>query len=146
MWKSGALVPRQRPGRKRASALTRARLLALARILLIIRTQYPKLDRSLSAEDRRLKAEQAAIIYMVERSSQAPVIVILERHEAEWLQHTVARLPHRRENFGHASHRARLRLECDLDEIAFSERMWNLQQPARRGYGLKSSFSVPAIF
>ena len=104
------------------------------------------LDRSLTAEDRRLQAQQAAIIYVLERSSQAPVVVILQRHEAEWLQHTVPRLPHWRENLGHTSDWACLGLKCDLNEIAFSERMWNLQQPARRGYGLKFSFSVPAIF
>ena len=74
------------------------------------------------------------------------MIIIVQRDEAERLQHSVCRLPRRLEDLGHAVDRARMRLKRYLDERAVSQRMCHLQQPAGDRDGLEFSFSVPAIF
>jgi len=55
---------------------------------------------------------------MRERCAQAMVIVILKRDEAEGLQNAVRHLARRAEDFSHAVHGSRLRLERDFDKIA----------------------------
>ena len=83
---------------------------------------------------------------MVQRRPQTAVVIVLERDEAERLQHAIRRLPHGTEDFSHAVHRARLRLKCDFDEVAGSQRLRQLQQSASHRNSLEFSFSVPAIF
>jgi len=58
---------------------------------------------------------------MIERRSQAAVVIIFDSHKAECLQHALGRLPHGAEDFGHAVHGACLRLERDFDKIALGE-------------------------
>lgn len=57
---------------------------------------------------------------MIERGAQAAVIVILKRHESEWLQHAVGHPPHRAQSLSHAMDRTRLSLKSDFDEIALA--------------------------
>ena len=74
------------------------------------------------------------------------MVVVLERNKAEWLQHSVRRLAHGAEDFGHAVHRTSLRLERDFDEVALSQRLGQMQQSAGRRNGLEFRFCAPAIF
>jgi len=104
------------------------------------------LDRLRHCEHGRLQSQQTPVRYMIDRRSQAAVVVILERDEAERLQHSARRLLQGAENFSHAVHRTRLRLKCEFDERSGSKRMLQLQQPAGYGNGLKFSFSAPAVF
>ncbi len=83
---------------------------------------------------------------MIERSAQAAVIIVLDRHEAEGLQHAVVQLARRAENFGHPVYRAGLRLEGNFDEVAFAQRLWQAQQASRYRDGLKFRFRAAAIF
>jgi hypothetical protein len=63
------------------------------------------------------------------------MVVILDRNEAERLQHANSRLPHRTQDLGHGSYRARLRLKRDFDEIALGQRTLQLQQSSGRRNG-----------
>ena len=83
---------------------------------------------------------------MIERRAQAAMVVVLNGHEAEWLQHAFGCLPHRIEDFGHSVHRARLRLKRNLDEVAIGQRVSQVEQSACRGDGLEFSFGAPAVF
>ena len=83
---------------------------------------------------------------MIERRAKPAMVVILERHKAERLQHTVDGLPHRAEDLGHAVHRPGLRLKRNFDEVALCNRLRQVQQAAGYGYGLELSFGAPAIF
>jgi len=83
---------------------------------------------------------------MIDRRAQTAMIIVLKRHEAERLEYASIRLSHWREDFSHAMHRARLRLECQFDERTGSQSMRQLQQTASHGNGLEFGFCAPAIF
>jgi hypothetical protein len=74
------------------------------------------------------------------------MVIILKRDETEWLEHACVRLPHRTQDFGHAMHRARLRLKGEFDERAVPQRMRQLQQSPGHGNGLEFSFGAAAVF
>jgi hypothetical protein len=74
------------------------------------------------------------------------MIVVLDRHEAKGLQHTVSQPLHRAQDFRHAMHRSSLRLESNFHEIALSQRLRQAQQASGHGYGLEFSFGAAAIF
>ena len=104
------------------------------------------LDRLRHVERRRLQSQQAPVRHVVERRSQAAIVVIFERDKAEWLEDSVLRLPHGTQYLSHGSYRAGLRLKCNFDEVALCKRTRQSQQSAGRRDGLKFSVSVPAIF
>ena len=83
---------------------------------------------------------------MIERCPQAAVVVILDGHETEGLEHAIRELLHRAEDFGHAMYRPGLRLEGNFYEVALSERLRDAQQPSSHGDGLEFSFGAAAIF
>jgi hypothetical protein len=83
---------------------------------------------------------------MIERSPQAPVVVILEGDKSKWLKYALRGRPHRTEDFGHTMHRSGLSLKCDFYKVALAQRPRQLQQSARRRNGLEFSFCVPAVF
>lgn len=83
---------------------------------------------------------------VIERGSQAAVVVILKRDEAERLQHAVVCFAHGAENLRHAVDRARLGLKGNFDKFTLRERTRDLQQAASDRYGLQFCFCVPAIF
>jgi len=74
------------------------------------------------------------------------MVIVLNRHEAEGLQHAVGQLPHGAENFGHAVNRAGLSLEGNFDKIALAQRLRQAQQTSRHRYGLEFGFRAAAIF
>lgn len=86
------------------------------------------------------------IRHMIERCAQAAVIIVFKRNETERLQYSRGSLPHRAENLGHTVYRPRLRLKCNLNELALRQRTRQFQQAASNRDGLEFSFSVPAIF
>ncbi len=83
---------------------------------------------------------------MVKRCAQATMVIVLKRDEAEWLEYTIIHLPHRAEDFGHTVHGPRLRLKCNLYEVAFSQRVRKVQQASGGGYGLEFRFGTAAVF
>lgn len=74
------------------------------------------------------------------------MVVILQRDEAERLQDAVGHLPQRSQDFGHAMHRAGLRLKRDFDKVALSQRVGQRQQSTGHGNGLEFRFGAPAVF
>ena len=100
----------------------------------------------LCQEGTRLHADDSSLDDIIERRPQAAMVFILERHEAERLQHAVERLLHRAQDFGHAVHGSSLRLERDLYKVALSERLLDSQQAASGGNGLELSFRAAAVF
>ena len=74
------------------------------------------------------------------------MVVILERDEAERLQHAIRLLLRRAEDFGHAVHRPGLRLKSNFDEVALRQTVRQLQQPASHGNSLEFRFRAPAVF
>jgi hypothetical protein len=93
-----------------------------------------------------LHAEQTSIYDVIERGAQPAMVVIFERDEAKWLQNGARHLPRGAENFGHAMHRACLRLKGDFDKVTLTERLSQLQQAASHGNGLEFRFCAPAVF
>ena len=83
---------------------------------------------------------------MIDRGAQTAMVVILEGNEAERLQHTGSRLPHRGQELSHAVNRPCLRLKREFDKGAGSKRMLQLQQAAGHGNTLEFGFCTPAIF
>jgi hypothetical protein len=73
---------------------------------------------------------------VIERRTQAAMIVVLKRHESKGLQYAIRLLPHRTKNFGHAVDWPRLRLKGNFHEVALPQGMGQLQQPSGRGNGL----------
>jgi hypothetical protein len=106
----------------------------------------PAWFRSLGGERTGLHAQQIPVHDVIERGSQAAMVVILQRYESEGLQNAIGHLPHRGENFGHAVHRAGLRLKSYFDEVALSQGMGQLQQATSHGNRLEFSFCAPAVF
>ncbi len=74
------------------------------------------------------------------------MVVILDRHKAERLQHAVIELAGRTENFGHPVHRAGLRLEGNFDEVTFAKRLRQAQQTSGYRDGLEFRFRTAAVF
>ncbi len=73
-------------------------------------------------ERARLQTHLTPVHHVIERGAEAAVVLILERHEAERLKHSIRRLLCGAEDFGHAVHRAGLRLKSNFDEITLAER------------------------
>src|ERR1022692_4690611 len=67
---------------------------------------------------RRAQSQEVAVHAGIKGIAQGAVIVVLERDEAEGLQNSVFRFVRRLQDLRHAFHRARCRLDCDLDQIA----------------------------
>ena len=74
------------------------------------------------------------------------MVVVLKRHEAERLQHAGCQLLHRAEDFGHAVHRAGLRLKGNFYKVALSQRVGQAQQASGHGDGLEFRFGAAAVF
>ena len=53
------------------------------------------------------------------------MVIVLKRHEAEWLQHSLFRLLHGSEYLRHSMHGTSLRLERNFYEVALSQRIGN---------------------
>jgi len=87
-----------------------------------------------------------AVRNVIERCSQTAVVIILQRHEAEGLQHACCAGAGGTEDFGHALHGAGFCLEGDLDEIAVPQAMSHLEQAAGDRNASEFSSSAPAIF
>jgi hypothetical protein len=83
---------------------------------------------------------------MIKRRTKAAMIVVLNRHKTEGLQNSVCHFPHGAEDFGHAMHRASLRLEGNFDKVALGERLGQTEQSSGHGNGLEVGFGAAAIF
>ncbi len=83
---------------------------------------------------------------VIERGTQAAMVIVLKRDKAERLQDAVGHLSHGGENFGHAVDRPLLRLKGNFHEIALPQRLRHLQQAAGHGNGLEFRFGAPAVF
>ena len=73
------------------------------------------------------------------------MVIVVERDEAKWLENHIGPATHRFEHLGHALHVAGLRFECDLDEVAFGERLAYLQEAASRRDGLQLGLGALAV-
>lgn len=93
-----------------------------------------------------MDADRTALHDVIERGTQTAMVVVLDRYEAEWLQHAVVQLPGGTEDFSHAVHRAGLRLERDFDKVACAQRLLQAQQASGYGDRLEFSFGAAAIF
>lgn len=105
-----------------------------------------KLDRPRHHEYRRLQAQQASVGNVIDRGTQAPMVVVLKRNKTEGLKNTVGSSARCTEDFGHTVHRSRLGLKCEFNKTTVVQRMLHLQQPTGNGNGLQFSFCAPAIF
>jgi hypothetical protein len=98
-------------------------------------------DRSLLSLRRnplaRAEPDEIAVNPGVENRAQRALIVVLKRDEAEWLQNSVLRFARRLQDLRHAFHRARFRLEGDLDQIALLQGSGQSQHAASLGNGLQ---------
>jgi len=81
----------------------------------------------------------------VERVAQRALIVVLECDEPEWLQNSVFRLARRAEDFRHAFHGARFRLEGDLDQVALLQRTSQSQHATGLGNRLQFGSRAPPV-
>ena len=97
-------------------------------------------------ESARLQSQRASFHHMIERRTQAAMIVVLDRHESEGLEHAVGQFLHRAEDFGHAVYRASLRLKRDFHEVALSQRLRQAQQASGHGDGLEFRFRAASVF
>ncbi len=102
--------------------------------------------RSVGRERARLQAKRIPLHHVIERGAQAAMVIVLDGHEAEGLQHAVIQLLGRTEDFGHGVHRAGLRLKGDFYEVALSQRVGQAQQASGYGDGLEFGFCAAAIF
>ena len=83
---------------------------------------------------------------MIERSAKTAVVIVFDRNETERLQHSLRRFARRAQHFGHAVHRTLLRLKCDFDKVALSERVSQTEQTPGRGNGLQFGFCASSVF
>jgi len=74
------------------------------------------------------------------------MVIVLDRHEAERLQHAVVELTGRAENFGHPVYRAGLRLEGNFDEVTFAQGLRQAQQASGYRDGLEFRFRTASVF
>jgi hypothetical protein len=63
---------------------------------------------------------------VIERGPQSAVVLILERHEAEGLKHTIRSPLCGTEDFGHSMHWPGLRLEGNFDEVSLCQTLSQL--------------------
>lgn len=101
---------------------------------------------SIRGEGAGLQAERVSVDNMVQRRTQAAMVVVFNRYEAESLQHAVRHFSHRAENFGHAVNRPGLRLEGNFDEVALGQGLGQTEQASRDGNCLEVGFCAAAIF
>lgn len=121
--------------------------IAAARRRLVARQpRRLSLQTLVGREGARFDPEQIPRRDVIERRAQAAMIVVLDRHEAEGLQHTVGEASRRAQDFRHAVNRAGLRLEGDFDEVPLRERLRQAQQAPGGGNGLEFGFGAAAIF
>ena len=73
------------------------------------------------------------------------MVIVVERDEAEWLENQVGPATHGFEHLRHALHIARLGLECDLDEVAFGQRLRHLQKATCSRDGLQLGLRAFAV-
>ena len=83
---------------------------------------------------------------MIERGTQATVVIVLKRHKPKRLQHPIGHAPHWAESFGHAVYWTGQCLKSDFDEIALAERLGQPEQAAGHGNGLEFRLGAPAVF
>jgi hypothetical protein len=102
--------------------------------------------RSMRGKRARLQSERTPVHGVIERRSQAAMVIILKRDEAERLQYAAGHLAHGTEDFGHAMNWAGLGLKGNFDKVTLSQTMGHLQQPTGHGNGLEFSFCTPAVF
>jgi hypothetical protein len=74
------------------------------------------------------------------------MVVVLDGHEAERLQHAVGQLLRGAEDLGHTVDRTGLSLERDLDKVARAQRLLQAQQASGNGDAVEFSFRAAAIF
>jgi len=74
------------------------------------------------------------------------MVVVLDGHEAEGLQHAVSQLLHGAEDFCHPVHWTGLRLEGNFDKVALPERLRDTQQASGYGDGLEFGFRAASVF
>src|ERR1700730_2863753 len=94
----------------------------------------------------RLQSEQTPVHGVIERRSQAAMVIILKRDEAERLQYAAAPRARGTEYLSLAMSWAGLSLKGNFDKVTLSQTMGHLQQPAGHGNGLEFSFRTPAVF
>ncbi len=99
----------------------------------------------LIAERSGFQPQRIAFGHVIERTSQAVMVVLLNRHEAERLQHAVSQRPRRTENFSHRMHWAGLRLERDFDKVSLAQALRQTQQASGHGNGLEFCFGAAAV-
>jgi hypothetical protein len=63
------------------------------------------------------------LCHVVERTAQAAMVIVLQGHETERLQHALIRLLHGSQYFGHSMHGASLCLESNFDKVALAKRI-----------------------
>jgi len=102
--------------------------------------------RLVRRETAGLQAQQFPVHDVIERGTQAAMVVILKRDEAERLQYTVVHLLRGAEDFRHSMYRPGLRLEGNFNEVALRQAGCELQQAASNGNGLEFSFGAAAVF
>ena len=73
------------------------------------------------------------------------MVVVFNGHEPKGLQHALGRLPWAKD-LGHGVHRSGLRLKCNFDEVALSQRVGQIEQSAGHGNGLELCFGAAAVF
>src|SRR5207237_3432983 len=74
------------------------------------------------------------------------MVIITQRDKPKRLRATVGELPHGTEHLGHAVHRPRACVECDLDEIALIQPVAQYQQASGFRDGLEFGSSALAAF
>src|SRR5215469_12454089 len=93
----------------------------------------------------RVQAEEVAVPFGLDHTVQNLMSLIIQRHEAEWLQNAALNRAYRIEHFGHPLHVAGIGLECNLDEIAAGKGLGQLQQTAGRRHRLETGLGADAI-
>jgi hypothetical protein len=83
---------------------------------------------------------------VIERRTQAAMIIIFECNESKRLQNSVERFSHGGENFSHAVYRPGLSLKRNFDEVTFCQRLCQPEQASGHGNGLEFRLGAPAIF
>lgn len=73
------------------------------------------------------------------------MVIVIERNEPEGLRNHVWTATHRLQHFSHSLHVAGLGFESDLNEVAFRECFWHLQQTAGHRYRLQLGLGAPAV-
>lgn len=90
--------------------------------------------------------QQVALGGRCDGKRECLVVGVVQCHEAKALQDGIGRDLPRMQHLRHAVHRARKRLERDLNQIAFGKRFGQLQKAAIHRYGLDSCFRALSVF